>query len=466
MSETARGHIVIRRKAKDGEPGSWTSFVFKASLDGTKPATPTSRAPIPPGWSDTPPIAEAIVNPSCTGDWRVSGNILESNHIEDDEETWERIRFETSKDHTLVAIRITASTEEDYDWGYLWSLDTPHTSGGYAAKVSGNESRTIAVDVFGTGSHFIDVGYVKDTSLSERNDKITVELLDASSIGVAIFMSKATVTNGIAGIWSEPIQFNGDDGEKGPRPEFLTYRTGYAYKSGAKGEGLFHIVYHVQHEQFFRCLRSYPASETHSPTESATNAYWEYLPGIEQLIVEMLCANNAFLNNLVVRHMYTADGKCQILEGGYLKAVSAVIEGYIETTLVPKSNSFTISDQLNIATYGGFYSQVITLPSNPSFISKRVTICNTNYPPYTKTSLGYYTTIAVDNISVSNGIGIAGNVDVEARSQSAEPANIRSISVRGGVVEFLGVPASWGDQTYCRWVLISGHRSVMYYETM
>lgn len=259
---------------------------------------------------------------------------------------------------------------------------------------------------------------------------------------------------------------DGGPGEKGPRPEFVTYRANMSYQSGAAGEALYHIAYHVQYEQFFRCIKSHSWLAPHAPSQGATNEYWEYLPGIGQLLVDVLCANNAFLNNLVVRHMYTADGKCQILEGGYLKAVSAVIEGYIETTLVPKANSFTISDQLNIATYGGFYSQVITLPSNPSFISKRVTICNTNYPPYTKTSLGYYTTIAVDNISVSNGIGIAGNVDVEVRSQSAEPANIRSISVRGGVVEFLGVPASWVDQTYCRWVLISGHRSVMYYETM
>lgn len=257
----------------------------------------------------------------------------------------------------------------------------------------------------------------------------------------------------------------GADGSQGPRVEFCTYSSGKAYCSGAVGEGVYHIAFHATYQQFFRCIQSYPASQTHAPSQSASNAYWEYMPGLEQLVVDMLCANEAFLNNLTVRHMYTTDGKCQILEGGYLKATSAVIEGYIETTLVEKSNSFTITDQLNIATYGGFYSQVITLPSGSQYIGKRITIANTNYPPYTRTSLGYFTTISVDNASISSHVGIAGNIDVEASSQ-AEPGSIESIMIRGGVVEFLGVPVQYGQTSMCRWVLISGHRSIMAYYTM
>lgn len=44
-----------------GNNGDWVSFVFKQSE--TKPATPTSTAPIPDGWSDTP---------SATGKWWMS----------------------------------------------------------------------------------------------------------------------------------------------------------------------------------------------------------------------------------------------------------------------------------------------------------------------------------------------------------------------------------------------------------
>lgn len=44
-----------------GNNGDWVSFVFKHSK--TKPATPTSTAPIPDGWSDTP---------SATGKWWMS----------------------------------------------------------------------------------------------------------------------------------------------------------------------------------------------------------------------------------------------------------------------------------------------------------------------------------------------------------------------------------------------------------
>jgi len=124
----------------------------------------------------------------------------------------------------------------------------------------------------------------------------------------------------------------GADGEQGPRVEFCTYSSGKAYCSGAVGEGVYHVAFHATYQQFFRCIQSYPASQTHAPSQSASNAYWEYMPGLEQLVVDMLCANEAFLNNLTVRHMYTTDGKCQILEGGLLKAVDGIFEGNIKAT--------------------------------------------------------------------------------------------------------------------------------------
>ena len=129
------------------------------------------------------------------------------------------------------------------------------------------------------------------------------------------------------------------------------------------------------------------------------------------------------------------------------------------------SGSFTINDVLNISTYGGSYSQVITLPSSPSFIGKRVCIVNNNYPPYTKTSLAYYTTIQVDATLQSNYIGIGGNIDVDA-SGGTEPQAIKSIAIRGGVVELLAVPANWADDRYSRWIVVSGKHSIMYYTTM
>ncbi len=119
---------------------------------------------------------------------------------------------------------------------------------------------------------------------------------------------------------------DGTPGAAGAKVRFCTYTTGRAYLSGGAGEEFYDVAFHVTYQQFFRCIKSYPASETHSPTQSGNNAYWEWQQGLEMLFVNMLCANEAFLNNLTVRHMYTTDGKVQIIEGGLLKAYNAYLQ--------------------------------------------------------------------------------------------------------------------------------------------
>lgn len=119
---------------------------------------------------------------------------------------------------------------------------------------------------------------------------------------------------------------DGTPGAAGAKVRFCTYTTGRAYLSGAAGEEFYDVAFHVEYQQFFRCVQSYPASQTHAPTQSGSNAYWEWQQGLEMLFVNMLCANEAFLNNLTVRHMYTTDGKVQIIEGGLLKAYNAYLQ--------------------------------------------------------------------------------------------------------------------------------------------
>lgn len=119
---------------------------------------------------------------------------------------------------------------------------------------------------------------------------------------------------------------DGQDGAKGAKLRWGVYKAGVAYLSGASGEDFYDLVFHASYQQFFICIKSYPASETHSPTKSGSNAYWEYQPSLDSLFVDILCANEAFLNSLIVRNMYTADGKTQILEGGFLKAIGAYFQ--------------------------------------------------------------------------------------------------------------------------------------------
>lgn len=172
------------------------------------------------------------------------------------------------------------------------------------------------------------------------------------------------------------------------------------------------------------------------------------------------------VDDLVAKNVYSKDGKFQILSDGTMKAVNGVFEGYLQTKFTEVgSDSFTISSILNISTPGGFYNQVITLPHDASFIGKRVCIVNTNYPPYTKTSIGFYTTIQIDSVLKEHYIGIGGNIDVDASSIN-DPAVIQSFDLRGGVVELVAVPVSWGNESYCRWILLTGKHSIMRYQTL
>lgn len=172
------------------------------------------------------------------------------------------------------------------------------------------------------------------------------------------------------------------------------------------------------------------------------------------------------VDDLVAKNVYSKDGKFQILSDGTMKAVNGVFEGYLQTKFTEVgSDSFTISSILNISTPGGFYNQVITLPHDASFIGKRVCIVNTNYPPYTKTSIGFYTTIQIDSVLKEHHIGIGGNIDVDASSVN-DPAVIQSFDLRGGVVELVAVPVSWGNESYCRWILLTGKHSIMRYQTL
>lgn len=154
---------------------------------------------------------------------------------------------------------------------------------------------------------------------------------------------------------------------------------------------------------------------------------------------------------------------------GEIHATSGTFAGFLQTlfkTIGPGTYYIAYyPNDLNISTQGGYYNQTIYLPHDPSFIGKRICIANTNFPPYTKTSIAYGTTVSIDSVLRENYIGIGGNIDIMARDAGAtDPANIGSFYLQGGVAELLGIPySSYGEQQYTRWVMITGHRSVKYY---
>ena len=271
----------------------------------------------------------------------------------------------------------------------------------------------------------------------------------------------------------------GDTGDKGEQGATLRgpqawsdCALGYAFQAGGPNEKWIDVV--LYNNNYYVCKQSHTKTGSNYPGSSAGNSLWQLGDKIALVATNILLASYALVKNLGVEAIDMKDGNDNILfqakDGNVICRTgtfqNCVIEGYFQTKFTEVgSDSFTISDVLNISTYGGFYSQVITLPSNPSFIGKRVCIVNNNYPPYTRTSLGSYTTIQINATLQSNYIGIGGNIDVDA-SGGTVPQAIKSISIRGGVVELLAVPANWGDSRYSRWVVINGKHSIMGYTTI
>jgi hypothetical protein len=273
----------------------------------------------------------------------------------------------------------------------------------------------------------------------------------------------------------------GDKGDKGEQGAVLRgpqawsdCAVDFAFKAGETGDAWKDVV--LYNGNYYSCIKSHTKTSSNYPGSSAdqANGYWQLGDKIELVATKILLATYALVQNLGVEAIDMRDGDGNILfqaKDGNVTCKTGtfqncIIEGYFQTKFTEVgSGSFTISDVLNISTYGGFSGQVITLPSNPSFIGKRVCIVNNNYPPYTRTGAGFFTTIQIDATLQSNNIGIGGNIDVDA-SSSTDPQAIKSIAIRGGVVELLAVPANWGDNRYSRWVVVNGKHSIMYYSTI
>lgn len=273
----------------------------------------------------------------------------------------------------------------------------------------------------------------------------------------------------------------GDTGDKGEQGAVLRgpqawadCAVGYAFKQGAPGEAWLDVV--LYNDYYYYCKKSHVKTSSNYPgsTTAENQGLWQLGDSIGLVATRILLAQYALVKNLGVEAIDMRDSNDNVVfqakDGNVICKTgtfqNCIIEGYFQTKFTEVgSGSFTINDVLNISTYGGSYTQVITLPSSPSFIGKRVCIVNNNYPPYTKTSLAYYTTIQVDATLQSNYIGIGGNIDVDA-SGGTEPQAIKSIAIRGGVVELLAVPANWADDRYSRWIVVSGKHSIMYYTTM
>lgn len=117
---------------------------------------------------------------ASVGDWAQSGNTFTSNKIKASTSTWAKIIFKTYVANTVITVKITASSEARYDWGYVCGLDKAYSTSDYLARVSGTDSQTVEITVPTMGEHYFYVGYTKDRSGDNNNDNTVVEIISVS----------------------------------------------------------------------------------------------------------------------------------------------------------------------------------------------------------------------------------------------------------------------------------------------
>lgn len=145
-----------------GNNGDWVSFVFKQSE--TKPATPTSTAPIPDGWSDTP---------SATGKWWMSKATI--NGVTGKAGKWSEPVQTTAED----------------------GVDGAYTDFKYAKNTSSTSFPTITV--------------------SDRNPSGWSDEPPTLATGEYLWMSQAEINadGTLKTNWSTPVRISGEKGNSG-----------------------------------------------------------------------------------------------------------------------------------------------------------------------------------------------------------------------------------------------------------
>jgi hypothetical protein len=115
----------------------------------------------------------SYINVKTSSVWILQGNgRYKSPTITHDETTKQRYNFATTSPDTYINVYLEVSSEQNYDWAFVSSLDNPNAtySNGYETRISGENSTTIAIYVPTAGSHFIEIGYGKDSSVSSGSD--------------------------------------------------------------------------------------------------------------------------------------------------------------------------------------------------------------------------------------------------------------------------------------------------------
>lgn len=284
------------RYSYDGQPGNWTSYVFKNS--DTKPAKPTSSDPIPSGWSDAP---------TGVGIWWMSKATIDAS-------TGKAGAWSTP-------IRVTG---EDGEPG-------PHTDFKYAK----NNSTTTAPALVKT----------------DRTPAGWSDTPPSLSSGEYLWMTQAEIdaNNNLLHPtvgWATPVRISGEQGPKGddgapgedgaPGKDGLQgciirlteWASGVEYRNDldlvSNGPRYIDIVtiYANNKQLKFQCSQTHTSSNSNKPTAGSASAYWQQLNDMVPMYTPLLFAENAVINFLQGMEFVVHNSKTDI-------SVNTIIAGLV-----------------------------------------------------------------------------------------------------------------------------------------
>lgn len=207
---------------------------------------------------------------------------------------------------------------------------------------------------------------------------------------------------------------------------------------------------------------------------------------LKQTIIEGGYLKNDLIdtNNLIVKKVFSKDGKFKILDDGSMEGTSGTFSGYLKTNfhLVEESDAiytkdssqgqygYKINKELNLKVdmEGEGNGATIILPNEIQYIGSRVILHNGCYPPYTRT-VG---SIRYSSVCIDDGGQLRGTPSNSSELDLLSWTGPNKITWINGVIELIGIiekgaysPSllSWKGQS--NKVISNPSNGYMYYNT-
>lgn len=419
------------RYSYDGQPGNWTSYVFKNS--DTEPAKPTSSDPIPSGWSDAP---------TGVGIWWMSKATIDAS-------TGKAGAWSTP-------IRVTG---EDGEPG-------PHTDFKYAK----NNSTTTAPALVKT----------------DRTPAGWSDTPPSLSSGEYLWMTQAEIdaNNNLLHPtvgWATPVRISGEQGPKGddgapgedgaPGKDGLQgciirlteWASGVEYRNDldlvSNGPRYIDIVtiYANNKQLKFQCSQTHTSSASNKPTAGSASAYWQQLNDMVPIYTPLLFAENAVINFLQGMEFVVHNSKTDISENTIIAGlVGGDIPLFVGSNTpsnapfrVAKDGSFVatkadITGTINASsgTIGGFKIDVASLTATDDFGEM---LLSSNLIRFTNDNTSLY--LGGDTWPGSIGGALYGPIRAEVSRSVASGSMAGNVGV---YIDVTGAASSDGTTTAAR----------------